>query len=86
VQVLFWGLLWGSLKVLMQLLRLLMLRPLLLLRLFLRGQRSRRCKIRWELQDGRGRGGKETPRNSLGRLFQEFGEREQRLRRQLFRL
>jgi hypothetical protein len=31
--------------VLLQLLRLLMLRPLLLLRLFLRGQRSRRCKI-----------------------------------------
>jgi len=83
VQVLFWRLLWGSLKVLMQLLRLLMLRPLLLLRLFLRGQRSRRCKIRWELQDGRGRGGKETPRNSLGRLFQEFGEHEQVRRSQL---
>jgi hypothetical protein len=31
--------LWRSLKVLLQLLRLLMLRPLLLLRLFLRGQR-----------------------------------------------
>jgi hypothetical protein len=76
----------SSLKVLVQVLLLQVLRRLLLQRLLLHGQRFLRCKIRWELHDGRGRGRRERPRNSLGRLFQEFGEREQRLRRQLFRL
>jgi hypothetical protein len=82
VVLMLWGLR-SPLKVPVRLLLLRLLRPLLWLRLHLLGRRFLRCKIRWELQDGRERGGEETPRNSLGRLFQEFGEHEQVRRRQL---
>jgi hypothetical protein len=40
----------SSLKVLVQVLLLLVLRQLLLRRLLLHGQRFQRCKIRWALQ------------------------------------
>ena len=76
VVLMIWGL-QSPLKVPVRLLLLRLLRPLLWLRLHLLRLRFLRCKIRWGLQDGRGRGGRETPRNSLGRLFQEFGEHGQ---------